>query len=555
VSAAKTIVERSRVIKETFSSPVGGADFLASLSKRIEQLNIDTLIPGNDLALRAIASSYDAIRQLCNPGCPPPEVLAWVLDKAKTLEVAAECGVDAPRTVRVNDLAELRAMGSDISFPIIAKPRFAGLLSEFKARRFDSIAELEESVLLSQIHAGELIFQEFCDGEGVGVEVLMQNGKPTVMFQHRRLKEWPADGGVGVLVESQEVNPFLARQATSLLETIQWEGVAMVEFRFNPKNQSAKLMEVNGRFWGSLPLAVMSGLDFPYYYWQFAHGQKIDPPNGYKIGVRMRWSFGSISRLREILFTTRNQKHVGAEVASFLSDWSLSTRSAMWTEKDPMPALLDVFHAVAAFMAAAARASLRAILPEKTRNKLVEARSLQGAPRWAYIRLWLARSLRLFKIRPIRPILSGSAVVVFVCRGNRIRSAFAAAYLRALVRDRNPGLRIISAGTHAIAGAEVDTRACIAATDWGVSLHRHYARPVTAELIDNADLIFVFDHLNEAEILGRFPQARRKVLMLDSRRFNNVEGIVDPDTGDLETVRATFERIAHQVEQLAHLMQ
>ena len=37
----------------------------------------------------------------------------------------------------------------------------------------------------------------------------------------------------------------------------------MVEFKLDARDGVAKLMEINGRFWGSLQLAVDAGVDFP----------------------------------------------------------------------------------------------------------------------------------------------------------------------------------------------------------------------------------------------------------------------------------------------------
>jgi hypothetical protein len=60
----------------------------------------------------------------------------------------------------------------------------------------------------------------------------------------------------------------------------------MVEYRVDPQTGSALLMEVNGRFWGSLPLAYYAGADFPYLLYRSA-GSKLHP-TPYRIGLRAR---------------------------------------------------------------------------------------------------------------------------------------------------------------------------------------------------------------------------------------------------------------------------
>ena len=89
----------------------------------------------------------------------------------------------------------------------------------------------------------------------------------------------------------------LADHAIALLRELEWEGPAMVEFRYDSNSGSPVLMEVNGRYWGSLPLSCQAGIDFPFYSWQLVHDQKPSPPASYKSGLRMRWLAGDIFRL------------------------------------------------------------------------------------------------------------------------------------------------------------------------------------------------------------------------------------------------------------------
>ena len=56
------------------------------------------------------------------------------------------------------------------------------------------------------------------------------------------------------------------------MRALNWKGIAMVEWKVDPRDGRPKLMEVNPRFWGSLELAVRSGVDFPVLYAQAAAG-------------------------------------------------------------------------------------------------------------------------------------------------------------------------------------------------------------------------------------------------------------------------------------------
>ena len=94
----------------------------------------------------------------------------------------------------------------------------------------------------------------------------MRRGEALLTFQHRRLHEWPPEGGFSTLCEGVPLamHGELQEQSIALLRRIDWEGPAMVEYRHDPATGHSWLMEINGRFWGSLPLASQSGAEFAW---------------------------------------------------------------------------------------------------------------------------------------------------------------------------------------------------------------------------------------------------------------------------------------------------
>ncbi len=96
--------------------------------------------------------------------------------------------------------------------------------------------------------------------------------------------------------ESIEVDPLLKDITMRLLDNVSWRGVAMAEFKVSGDG-TPYLMEVNARFWGSLQLAIDSGIDFPWILYKMAVGEKIGPLDGYDVGIRSRWLLGDIDYL------------------------------------------------------------------------------------------------------------------------------------------------------------------------------------------------------------------------------------------------------------------
>jgi predicted ATP-grasp superfamily ATP-dependent carboligase len=119
---------------------------------------------------------------------------------------------------------------------------------------------------------------------------------PVAWFAHRRLREKPPAGGVSVLCESVPVDPVMRGYAEGLLSAAGWFGPAMVEFRVDPDGKPW-LMEVNGRFWGSLQLAIDCGVDFPWLLYQLCRGDQVAAPEHYEVGRRLRWLLGDLDHL------------------------------------------------------------------------------------------------------------------------------------------------------------------------------------------------------------------------------------------------------------------
>ena len=128
-------------------------------------------------------------------------------------------------------------------------------------------------------------------GEAFGVSALFnKDSKLRAVFVHKRLREYPVTGGPSTLRESVK-NPKVQELGLKLLKALDWVGVAMVEFKVDPRDGEPKLMEINPRFWGSLQLAILSGVDFPYLIYRMAKEGDVKPILDYKIGVRCRWMF------------------------------------------------------------------------------------------------------------------------------------------------------------------------------------------------------------------------------------------------------------------------
>lgn len=137
---------------------------------------------------------------------------------------------------------------------------------------------------------GRVLVQGYVPGEGVGAFSLLWDGRVVGEFLHHRLHEVPHTGGASSLRESFR-HADVRDDALAKLRCVGWQGVAMMEYRWDPATDDFRLMEMNGRFWGSLHLALHAGVDFPRLLLDAFHGLSPRPIRSYPVGLRCRYTF------------------------------------------------------------------------------------------------------------------------------------------------------------------------------------------------------------------------------------------------------------------------
>src|SRR5204863_8807497 len=155
------------------------------------------------------------------------------------------------------------------------------------------------------------LVQEYVAGEESSVQFLCDRGAVVAGCANRRLRSVNPVGGVGALKQTVPLSyRGLGERAESLASALKWSGPMMVEFKTDRETSRPKLMEINGRFWGSLPLAVLAGVDFPYLYYRLAQGLDVEPAGDYVQGIVSRHFIGDLRHLFAALFKRDSMRSV-----------------------------------------------------------------------------------------------------------------------------------------------------------------------------------------------------------------------------------------------------
>jgi predicted ATP-grasp superfamily ATP-dependent carboligase len=312
------------------------------------------LIPVSEAALLAILPERHQLPSDAIPW-PPLETVLSICDKRRVLEAAPAFGIGVPRQLVLESAAGLQD-APELAFPVVVKParsvsQAPGTREKFSVRHAASRMELERVVAALSPAACPLLVQERVVGPGVGIFLLVWDGVVRATFAHRRLREKPPAGGVSVYRESIPADPDLVERSRRLLEHFEWQGVAMVEYKMDERTGTPMLMEINGRFWGSLQLAIDAGVDFPRLLLECAGG---DPPAvqpRYDAGARLRWWWGDIDQL--LMRLRRSNAELGLPAgapgrlqatAEFLNFVRPGDRNEVLRFDDPMPFLHETLH-------------------------------------------------------------------------------------------------------------------------------------------------------------------------------------------------------------------
>src|SRR5204863_8847694 len=124
-------------------------------------------------------------------------------------------------------------------------------------------------------------------------------GEARLEFAHRRVRDVRPTGSGSAVRESVAIRPALREAGLAVLRALRWHGVAMVEFRVRADGVPV-FLEVNGRFWNSLPLAVYAGADFPAALAELAGRGDTAARFDYQVGIRCRWLLGDFRHLIEV---------------------------------------------------------------------------------------------------------------------------------------------------------------------------------------------------------------------------------------------------------------
>ena len=489
-----------------------------------EQFNL--VIPCNDPSILPLHQQREALSDypiyLVNA-----DIFDTVMDKAAVNEIAAEVGLKLPAEVVVRSMGDIDRI-EQLRPPYVLKPTQSFTAGRLSSKNHVLIVQ-DLSSARRQVEAildrTSVAVQEYFEGHGVGVEFLAKDGEILMSFQHRRLHE-PPDGGGSSYRKSCKVDPQLGDATTALVKSLGYSGVGMAEYRYDFKRNDWIFVELNSRFWGSLPLAVACGANFPLYLYDLLCDGRRDFPRDYKVNRTARNWMMDVRWLGKTVaangMNLPGQLGLAWQLVAELR-YALTLRESCdaiaWD--DTAPGVNEIKEALLE-------------IPQKIKRKVFRIKAgVVGFRNWTRRRL--------------QKKLQTASTLMFVCKGNICRSPFAERYL---LGKTNQFKRLDSCGYFPKSGRPSPENAAIAASQFGVELSPHRSAEISAAALESSDVIFVFDYENYHTVRSQFPRAKSKVFLLSWINEESPGEIEDPYGGSVEDFKLTYDRIGNALDSL-----
>jgi len=327
---------------------VDPAGYAAEVGRIVAEEDSGVLLPMTDPSLEAVLEHRSALP--AGVVVPFPDLAAYraASDKVHVRALAGACGFGVPQTLAVATPAEGGvAVPEAAFFPAVLKPHrsvvsVGGIRRKVAVTPVADAAAYRRALAALPAAAFPVLVQQRIVGVGEGFFALRWGGRTVAMFAHRRLREKPPWGGISVYRESIPLDEGLVGPGLRLLDALGWQGVAMIECKREAATGRQMIMEVNGRFWGSLQLAIDAGVDFPALLVRCAAGEPVPECRPYRVGVRSRWFWGDVDHLY-LRFRDGAEGGGGSRLRALIDFLRVHAgdRSEVWRWRDPAPFVVE----------------------------------------------------------------------------------------------------------------------------------------------------------------------------------------------------------------------
>lgn len=507
---------RSKYIKKVYKlnyQAFTQIEYSAKVTAIIEDGDYDLIVPCDERSLYPLLDIQEAKKTKATFAIPDRDILGPLFDKEETRKLAVELGINVAsgEHCEFNDTSS-EALISKYSLPLVLKPTKSYESEQLNQRNTVLIARSISDIELFKQQNDQCLVEQFFEGTGMGVSVFSWKGKVRAAFAHKRVSE-PEHGGGSSYRKACLLPPDMLDACQKICIHLNYSGVAMFEFKYNSSSNEWILIEINARFWGSLPLAIFAGVDFPKILATYL----LTNEKSYKLTYNLKAHARSLtSDLYDIKASfERNRTQNGTAKALSNAFPRLFGFIRLLTGNDT----IDTFQwgDTRPFFS-----EINELIGEKIKRRFRMSKHSNNAKQYANL---LAE--------PINEIL-------VVCYGNIMRSPFAANLLKKKFHRQGINVVVKGAGFHQLESRPSPERCILEANKWGVDLSSHRSSWLSQSMIKSHGQLVIYFDLKHEYLLNSYYHSYRAL---------NLAHFVPPPAGPLEEIADPYDGSPDALEQ------
>jgi predicted ATP-grasp superfamily ATP-dependent carboligase len=299
------------------------------------------LYPTRDEIVAALSRQRTILERQFVISTPTWSRIQWAWDKRNTYRRAADRGIPVPRTWIPREVGELARL--PISYPVAIKPAIKEHFiyhTKAKAWRADDLPQLEARFEKARALLGEdeAMVQEYIPGDGrhqFAFCSFFKHSRSLGTMVVRRRRQHPAEfGRASTFVETVDL-PELESMSVEFLRSIDFYGLAELEYKRDPRDGVLKLLDFNARCWGYHGLGARAGVDFPALLFEDLAGRT---PRERRAEIGVRW----VRLVTDLPTGALEIARRRLSVRGYLRTLADADVESVFSRDDPLPGLLEL---------------------------------------------------------------------------------------------------------------------------------------------------------------------------------------------------------------------
>ncbi|MDY0269748.1 ATP-grasp domain-containing protein [Trichloromonas sp.] len=321
--------------------------FADEIEELVRKLDVGSIMPVSEGYHNALIAARERFEPEVHLFSPSRELFDKSTDKDYLQTLCAELGIPVAKGMCLDELMEEHG-GEALRFPLVLRTRRQNIDAgkvPLKAAYARDRAELDRWYEQFRSFADNVIVQEYHPGAEEHVQILMHNGQAFATGDYIGEHHMPLAGGVTTQRISCHHQPVID-DTVKLLQALGWQGIAGVQFHYDPETGQYIFLEINPRFSGGLPTVIMAGFEASFLLWQSHFEPEKMQKGSYKIGLRSRilggeanWLLGQLRR--DLLPPGQKHLHPVVAVGTFIRHSFPPTRDDSFLWEDPKPFWAD----------------------------------------------------------------------------------------------------------------------------------------------------------------------------------------------------------------------